>query len=71
MRLVYVGPYLDVAVPDLGVIVRRGEPFDVPAGSEDAAKRLLEQPDVWQEDHAPNQKAHDEKTRREPVKEGK
>lgn len=53
MQIVYVGPHLDVAVPDLGVIVRRGEPFDVPDGTESVAAKLLEQPDAWKTPPAP------------------
>lgn len=41
-RIVYVGPIDEVDIPLVGRSVKRGEPFDV---SEDAAARLLEQPD--------------------------
>lgn len=45
MRVKYVGPYDAVEVPELGVAVRRGEPFDLRDGD---AKLLLQQ-DTWEE----------------------
>lgn len=50
MRIVYVGDHLDVAVPELGFVVRRNVAFDVPDSKAAVAARLLEQTDAWRED---------------------
>lgn len=51
MRVVYSGPHDAVEVPELGLVVRRGEPVEVLDGD---AEQLLKQ-DVW--DAAPTVKA--------------
>lgn len=49
MRVVYVGPHDAVEVPELGAVVRRGEPLDLLDGD---AKLLLLQ-GVWETAPAP------------------
>lgn len=42
MQITYAGPHDEVEIPALGVVVRRGEPFEATG---DLAQSLLEQSD--------------------------
>lgn len=46
MRITYIGPFVAVDVPSLGITAQRGVPIEVP---DSAAKSLLEQSTVWAE----------------------
>jgi hypothetical protein len=45
IRLTYVGPHDEVAVPSAGVVCKNGESVEVP---DDLGKSLLAQADNWQ-----------------------
>ncbi|MEV5538478.1 hypothetical protein AB0L13_16605 [Saccharopolyspora shandongensis] len=50
MRIRYIGPFVAVDVPSLGITAERDVPIEVP---DSAAARLLEQTTVWAEAKPP------------------
>lgn len=54
MRLKYTGPFAEVEIPDLGVVVARGETFEATG---DFAQSLLKQADNFERVKAPKKAA--------------